>query len=45
MKAVMNEKCEKCGKEGLLTQVDEVFHFPCRCHSKDHVIKHYLCDA
>ena len=45
MKAVMNEKCEKCGKEGLLTQVDEVFHFPCRCHSKNHVIKHYLCDA
>lgn len=25
MKAVMNEKCEKGGKEGLLTQVDEVF--------------------
>ena len=45
MKAVMNEKCEKCGKEGLLTQVDEVFHFPCKCHSKDHVIRHYLCDS
>ena len=44
MKAVMNEKCEKCGKEGLLTQVDEVFHFPCKCHSKTHQIRHYLCD-
>ena len=45
MKMELKKKCEKCGKEGLLNQVDEVFHFPCKCHSKEHVITHYLCDA
>ena len=44
MKAAMIKKCEKCGKEGDVIQVDEKFNFPCKCHAKNHVIRHYLCN-
>ena len=44
MKMELKKKCEKCGSEENLTKIDEIFHFPCKCHSKTHQIRHYLCD-
>ena len=43
MKMELKKKCEKCGSEENLTKIDEIFHFPCKCHSKTHQIRHYLC--
>ena len=44
MKMELKKKCEKCGSEENLTKIDEIFHFPCKCHSKTHQIRHYLCN-
>ena len=44
MKMELKKKCEKCGSEENLTKIDKIFHFPCKCHSKTHQIRHYLCD-
>lgn len=44
MKMELKKKCEKCGSEENLMKIDEIFHFPCKCHSKTHQIRHYLCD-
>ena len=44
MKMELKKKCEKCGSEENLTKIDEILHFPCKCHSKTHQIRHYLCD-
>ena len=37
--------CEKCGVVGLITRINEDFHFPCICHSPNHFLTHFLCNS